>query len=307
MASVRVAIAGVGNCASSLVQGVAYYAIRDPEKTAGLMHGQIGPYAIADVEFVAAFDVDVRKVGLPLEQAIFAKPNRTPVFEPDLSAGGARRASGVRVEMGPVLDGVAEHMLNHPAEASFRVAAGEPVDVAARAAGFGCRRPRQLSAGRIRAGDASLCRGVSRGGCSPRELHSGLPRFGSGLGRALSRGRPSDRGGRREEPARSDDRPPGARPALRRPRCRARSDLSAEHGRQHGFPQHARAKPPRVEEALEDRIGPESARRSPRSLANPHRPLGLRRLAGRQQGRPSSAWRDMVSGGSRSSSSCGSR
>lgn len=131
MASVRVAIAGVGNCASSLVQGVAYYTVRDPEKTAGLMHGQVGPYGIADIEFVAAFDVDVRKVGLPLEEAIFARPNRTPIFEADLSAGGARRASGVCVEMGPVLDGVAEHMANHPAEESFRVASAGPVDVAA--------------------------------------------------------------------------------------------------------------------------------------------------------------------------------
>ena len=131
MGSVRVAVAGVGNCASSLVQGIAYYTIRDPEKTAGLMHAQIGPYAVADIEFVAAFDVDVRKVGLPLEEAIFAQPNRTPVFEPDLLAGGARRISGVRVEMGPVLDGVAEHMADHPAEESFRVAAAEPVDVAA--------------------------------------------------------------------------------------------------------------------------------------------------------------------------------
>ena len=131
MGSVRVAIAGLGNCASSLVQGVAYYTIRDPEKSPGLMHRQIGPYAVADIEFVAAFDVDVRKVGLPLEEAIFARPNRTPVFEPDLSAGGARRISGVRVAMGPVLDGVAEHMADHPAEESFRVAAAEPVDVVA--------------------------------------------------------------------------------------------------------------------------------------------------------------------------------
>lgn len=131
MGSVRVALVGIGNCASSLVQGVAYYTTRDPEKTAGLMHGQVGPYAVADVEFVAAFDVDRRKVGLPLEEAIFARPNRTPVFERDLAAGGARRLSGVRVAMGPVLDGVAEHMAEHPAEESFRVAAAEPVDVAA--------------------------------------------------------------------------------------------------------------------------------------------------------------------------------
>jgi myo-inositol-1-phosphate synthase len=129
MARVRVALAGVGNCASSLVQGIAYYTAHDPEKTPGLMHGRIGPYGVGDVDFVAAFDVDSRKVGLPLEKAIFAQPNRTPVFEPDLSAGGLLRASGVEVAMGPVLDGVAEHMANHPAEESFRIASAAPVDV----------------------------------------------------------------------------------------------------------------------------------------------------------------------------------
>ncbi len=129
MARVRVALAGVGNCASSLVQGIAYYSAYDPEKTPGLMHGRIGPYGVGDVDFVAAFDVDSRKVGLPLEEAICAQPNRTPVFEPDLSAGGLLRASGVEVAMGPVLDGVAEHMANHPAEESFRIASAAPVDV----------------------------------------------------------------------------------------------------------------------------------------------------------------------------------
>lgn len=130
MSGVRVAIAGVGSCASALVQGVAWYAAHDPEKSAGLMHAQIGPYAVDDIEFVAAFDVDARKVGHPLEEAIFAKPNRTRVFEPDLAAGGRRRRSNVVVAMGPVLDGIAPHMADHPADESFRVASAEPVDVA---------------------------------------------------------------------------------------------------------------------------------------------------------------------------------
>lgn len=131
MANVRVAIAGVGSCASAFVQGVAYYANHDPEKTPGLMHARIGPYAIADIEFVAAFDVDARKVGRPLEEAVFAPPNRAAIFERDLTAGGLRSASNARVALGPLLDGVAEHMANHPADESFRVAAGEAVDVAA--------------------------------------------------------------------------------------------------------------------------------------------------------------------------------
>ncbi|MBK7948225.1 MAG: inositol-3-phosphate synthase [Deltaproteobacteria bacterium] len=131
MGAVRVAIAGVGSCASALVQGVAYYSAHDPEKTPGLMHARIGPYGVADIEFVAAFDVDARKVGRPLEEAIFAAPNRTAVFERDLTAGGLRRSSGVRVAMAPLLDGVAEHMLDHPADQSFRVAELPPVDLAA--------------------------------------------------------------------------------------------------------------------------------------------------------------------------------
>jgi len=129
MAGVRVALVGVGNCASSLVQGIAYYTAHDLEKHPGLLHARIGPYAIEDIEIVAAFDVDSRKVGRPLEEAIFAKPNRAAIFERDLTAAGRRGASGVRVEMGPVLDGVAEHMANHPAEESFRVASAAPVDV----------------------------------------------------------------------------------------------------------------------------------------------------------------------------------
>lgn len=131
MGSVRVAIAGVGNCASALVQGVAYYTAEDPEKAPGLMHDRIGPYAIADIEFVAAFDVDARKVGRPLEEAVFAPPNRARAFARDLSAAGARPLSGVRVAMGPVLDGIADHMAAHAADEAFRPADATPVDVAA--------------------------------------------------------------------------------------------------------------------------------------------------------------------------------
>src|SRR5689334_21894887 len=78
MGSVRVAIVGVGNCASSLVQGVEYYKDADPEsRVPGLMHVQFGPYHVRDVEFVAAFDVDAKKVGRDLSEAIFASENNT--------------------------------------------------------------------------------------------------------------------------------------------------------------------------------------------------------------------------------------
>ena len=121
---VRVAIAGVGNCASSLVQGIAYYRERDAAAHAGLMHPDIGGFGPADVEVVAAFDVDRRKVGRPLEDAVFARPNCTRVFQPTLEK------SGVDVQMGPVLDGVADHMAAYPDDDAIRPADTAPVDVA---------------------------------------------------------------------------------------------------------------------------------------------------------------------------------
>jgi len=122
---IRVAIAGVGNCASSLVQGIEYYRSRDAAAHAGLMHPNIGGYGPSDIDVVAAFDVDRRKVGAPLERAVFAKPNCTRVFQPSLPE------SGVVVAMGPVLDGVAAHMGDYPDDEAIRPADTPPVDVAA--------------------------------------------------------------------------------------------------------------------------------------------------------------------------------
>ena len=99
MGQIRVAIVGVGNCASSLIQGLSYYA-KKRDETIGLMHRDICGYGPEDVNIVAAFDVDRRKVGRPLEEAIFASPNCTKVIEKDL------QPSGVTVSMGHVLDGV---------------------------------------------------------------------------------------------------------------------------------------------------------------------------------------------------------
>jgi myo-inositol-1-phosphate synthase len=109
MNEIRMAIIGVGNCASSLVQGLHHYREGTNDVT-GLMHWNLGGYTPADIKVVAAWDVDARKVGQDVAQAIFAKPNCTAVFEPEVTPSGAI------VRMGPVLDGVAEHMLDYPTD-----------------------------------------------------------------------------------------------------------------------------------------------------------------------------------------------
>jgi myo-inositol-1-phosphate synthase len=123
MVKIRVAIIGVGNCASSLVQGVAYYRAAN-DNVAGVMHWDIGGYEPTDVEFVLAYDVDARKVGVDLAQAIFAKPNCTAVFAEVPPAG-------VAVKMGRVLDGVADHMAAMPPDRSFVKSDAEESDRAA--------------------------------------------------------------------------------------------------------------------------------------------------------------------------------
>jgi myo-inositol-1-phosphate synthase len=112
---IRVALVGVGNCASSLVQGLAHYRNGANDLT-GLMHHDLGGYRPEDVRIVAAWDVDRRKVGQDVAEAIFAKPNCTAVFCPQVER------TGTIVQMGTVLDGVADHMANYPEDRTFAVA-----------------------------------------------------------------------------------------------------------------------------------------------------------------------------------------
>ncbi len=108
---IRVAILGVGNCASSLVQGVEYYT-KFSEKTSGLMADDIGGYKAENIEFVCGFDVDERKIGLPLKEAIFAKPNCTIVLNGDI-------ASEAPIYRSPVIDGVSPQMAAYPESNRF--------------------------------------------------------------------------------------------------------------------------------------------------------------------------------------------
>lgn len=121
MPEIRIAIAGVGNCASALVQGLDHYSREAGE---GLMRPEIGGYTARDIRVVAAFDIDVRKVGKPLGTAINAAPNCTPRFSRDLSG------EGPVVQMAPVLDGVAPHMKEYPADRTFIPSEAPAVDVA---------------------------------------------------------------------------------------------------------------------------------------------------------------------------------
>ena len=119
MGSVRVAIVGVGNCASSLVQGVEYYKDADPaSRVPGLMHVQFGDYHVRDVEFVAAFDVDAKKVGRDIAEAIVASENNT-IKICDVPP------SGVTVQRGPTMDGLGEYYTEIITESDE-----QPVDVA---------------------------------------------------------------------------------------------------------------------------------------------------------------------------------
>lgn len=103
MSSIRVAIVGVGNCAASLVQGVEYYKNADPKQSVpGLMHVQFGEYHVKDVQFVAAFDVDAKKVGKDLSEAILASENNT-IKLCDVPK------SGVIVQRGQTLDGLGKY------------------------------------------------------------------------------------------------------------------------------------------------------------------------------------------------------
>lgn len=113
MDKVKIAIAGIGNCASALIQGIEYYRHRQENEAVGFMHWDIGGYKPGDIEVVAALDVDKRKVGKDISEAVFELPNCTRSICPDLPK------KGVTVKMGYVLDGFAEHMKDYDQKYTF--------------------------------------------------------------------------------------------------------------------------------------------------------------------------------------------
>ncbi|MBN1576621.1 MAG: inositol-3-phosphate synthase [Chitinispirillaceae bacterium] len=115
MEKIKIAVVGIGNCASSLIQGIAFYRHKKPDDAVGLMHWAIGGYTPSDIEVVAAFDIDKRKVGKDVSEAVFAPPNCTVVFCRELPP------SGTKVTMGAILDGVSSHMADYDERRTFVV------------------------------------------------------------------------------------------------------------------------------------------------------------------------------------------
>ncbi len=126
MKKIRLAIVGIGNCASSLVQGIEFYRRQHTprvKEALGLMNYEIGGYKPQDIEVVCAFDIDKRKVGLPVKKAIFQHPNCTKLITNHLPT------PNTLVQMGEILDGVAEHMKEYPDNRTFMPSLAKSVDV----------------------------------------------------------------------------------------------------------------------------------------------------------------------------------
>ena len=269
---VRVAIVGVGNCASSFVQGVQYYRDADPaEQVPGLMHVDLGGYHVSDIEFTAAFDIDADKVGKDLSEAIFSGQNNTYVFSdvPNL---------GVKVHRGMTHDGLGKYL-----KEKITKAPGQTADI------VGILQDTQtdvlvcyLPVGSEQATkwyvEQALAAGVGFVNCLPvfiaredywdrRFEEAGLPIIGDDIKSQVG----------------ATDRAPPAGEAVRRPRRAHGADQPAQRRREHGLLQHARARAAGVQEDLEDERrhldhGPRTARRG--CL---HRSLGLRAVADRSQ------------------------
>ncbi|MGB2688855.1 MAG: inositol-3-phosphate synthase, partial [Desulfobacterales bacterium] len=113
MEPIQIGIIGVGNCASSLLQGIAYYRGKDYSDAIGILNWSINGYTPYDIEVVSAFDIDQRKVGKDVHDAIFQRPNCTKKFVDNMPK------SGVKVSMGKILDGFSKHMKDYEPDYTF--------------------------------------------------------------------------------------------------------------------------------------------------------------------------------------------
>ncbi len=113
MEKIKIAIVGVGNCASSLIQGIEYYKDKNADDAIGLMNWEVGGHKPFDIEVAAAFDIDKRKVGKDVSKAIFEAPNCTKIIQKNIPE------TGVEVKMGKILDGFSEHMKDYDEKHTF--------------------------------------------------------------------------------------------------------------------------------------------------------------------------------------------
>ena len=244
MGSVRVAIVGVGNCASSLVQGVEYYRNADPnDRVPGLMHVKFGDYHVSDVQFVAAFDVDAKKVGRtsPTRSSpARTTPSRSATCRPPACSSSAGRPSTASAS-------TTARWSRSPTQ--------QPVDVVAALRDAQVDVRRLLPAGRLGGGGQVLRPGRDRRGLRLRQRAAGVHRLRPGVGAEVHRRRAADRR-RRHQVARSAPRScTGPGQAVRGPRGRAAAHVPAQLRRQHGLHEHAGAHPAGLEEDLEDPVG----------------------------------------------------
>ena len=180
MTEIRLAIAGMGNCASALVQGLSYYKDADPtDRVPGLMHVELGGYHIRDIELVAAFDVDAQKVGLDASKALFAEINNTIKFA-DIPH------TGVEVHAWPHPRRLRRVL--PPGRRGEPRRAGRRRPGAARHQG---RRARVLPPRRLRGRPALLRPGLPRRRRGVRERHPGVHRLRPRVGREVPRPRAS--------------------------------------------------------------------------------------------------------------------
>ena len=273
MSTIRVAIAGVGNCASSLVQGIAYYRGADPgDVVPGLMHVVLGGYHVGDLTPVAAFDVDAAKVGTDLGKAIFAGHNNTIRFA---EVGEL----GVTVQRGPTFDGLGRYYRDVVEESP-----AQPVDVAEVLRSSGA----DVLVSYLPVGSESAQRHYAEACLEAKVAFiNAIPVF------IASDPEWAQRFFEAGVPIVGDDiKSQVGSTIVHRVLTRLFEDrglalgphVPAERGRQHGLPQHARARAARIQEDLENPGGDQSDRaHCPPRRRRPHRAVRPRAVAARPQ------------------------
>ena len=245
MSKIRLAIAGVGNCASSLVQGLEYYRDADPaDEVPGLMHVELGGYHIRDIELVAAFDVDAEQGRPRRRQGDLGRATTTRSGSPRCPTS-ASRCSAARPSTASASSTARRARSRRPSRSTSPRCCATPRPT--------CSCPTCRSAPRRRRSyyaQACLDAGVAFVNAIPVFIASD-PEWAA----KFTDGRRADRRRRHQEPGRRHHRAPHARPPVRGPRHGDRPHVPAELRREHGLHEHARAQAAEVEEDLEDAVG----------------------------------------------------